>query len=112
MADRTLKTHDTADPITGTCLVGETPVDLTVYATVTFFAKATVDEIEVLVSGVCSQANADGTWVYDQLDADVAQAGLYECELECELANGKKVHFPNTQAANPELQLDADLDGA
>ena len=109
---RTMKRHDTADPITGTVTSTDEPggVDLTVFETVEFSAKATVDGIEVVVGGEVSEANADGSWVYEQLDEDVSEAGLYECEIECTLANGKKVHFPNAKAENPQIQIDEDLD--
>lgn len=108
---RTIKRHDTADPITGTASVPGGPnggtVDLTIYTTVKFQAKGAGGTI---FGGTVSAKNADGTWTYSQVDADVSTADIYGCELECTLANGKKVHFPNEQSENPVLTIDEDID--
>lgn len=111
-AARTMKRHDTADPITGKATSDDEPdgVDLTVFTTVKFQAKADVDGVETLVGGAVTDANADGTWSYDQDDTDVSGAGLYDCELECITSGGKKVHFPNKKSANPQIEVDEDLD--
>jgi hypothetical protein len=107
---RTLKRHDTAEPITGKATSDSEPdgVNLTVFETVNLhFKTAPSGPVQ---GGVVAQANVDGTYVYEQIDTDVSVAGLYEVELECILANGKKVHFPNVKAENPKLTIDEDLD--
>ena len=114
---RVLKRHDTADPITGTASDENGPVDLTVYESVTFQAaidgSPAVIEGEVVVIEAETDDEADrGKWSYEQTDADVSVAGTYDVELECVLANGKKVHFPSAEADNPQLTIDTDLDNA
>ena len=107
---RTMKRHDTADPITGTAMAGGSAVDLSVYSTVEFHAKTTVGEAELIIGGTVTEANADGSWVYAQGTADVAQEGIYDCELECVTPGGLKIHFPSAEADNPKLTIDPDLD--
>lgn len=107
---RTIKRHDTADPITGIASDDNGPVDLTVFDVVRF--QASGGETPILFGGEVEEANADGTWVYQQTDEDVSIPGEYVCELECEMLDGKKIHFPNTASANPTLTIDADLDDA
>lgn len=108
---RIMKRHDTADPITGRVSAPGGPnggtVDLTTFGTVKFQAKTATGGV---IGGTVTSKNADGTWTYQQVDADVSTAGIYGCEIECTLANGRKVHFPNEAADNPVLQIDTDLD--
>lgn len=110
--ERVMKRHDTAEPITGTVRAG-TPavaVDLSVYQTVEMTAKAEINGVETIITGECTLGDDDGEWIFEQTDEDVSDAGVYEVEIECTLANGKKVHFPNAKASNPSLQIDEDLD--
>jgi hypothetical protein len=104
---RTAKRHDTLDPITGTATKNGSPVDLTVFTSVTFFALH--EDGQTIITGLCSDANSDGTWEYQQDDADMSLAGDYSCELEC-VAPGGKVHFPSSQEDNPVLTVDPDVD--
>jgi hypothetical protein len=106
---RTMKRHDTADPITGIASSGSGPVDLTVYTTVNFWAKTATGTV---VGGEVTDANADGTFVYEPTAGDVGTEGMYDMELECITASGKPVTFPNAKAANPQLQIDEDLNDA
>ena len=112
MPDRTMKRHDTADPITGTASDADGPVDLTQFDTVTFMAK--IVDGPTIFEGEASYVTdgTDGKWKYEQVDADVSVANTYKCELECVRLDGKKVHFPSTEAANPELLIEPDLDNA
>lgn len=108
---RTMKRHDTADPITGTVSAPGGPnggtVDLTIYSTVKFHARTTGGAV---VGGTVTSKDAAGNWSYQQLDADVSDAGIYGCEIECTLANGRKVHFPSDAADNPVLTITEDVD--
>lgn len=112
MADpmRIMKRHDTVNPITGQVTTSTGPVDLTVFQTVKFQGKGTISGTPTLIGGTVTTRNADGTWSYQQVDADVSQAGSFSCEIECTMSNGRKVHFPNEYADNPILQIDQDLD--
>lgn len=120
---RTMKTFDDADPITGTVTADGTRVDLSVYETINFHFK--VDGAAEFVGGeavdvetVDGEGGTDpedelpvtrGRFRYEQLPADIDTAATYEVELECILANGKKVHFPNRKAENDTITLDPDL---
>ena len=113
---RTMKRHDTADPITGTASDANGPVDLTVFETVTYQARqepgAALIEGEVVVIQTETGLLADkGKWRYEQSDEDVSVAAGYKSELECVLANGKKVHFPSA-ASVVDLTIVPDLDDA
>ena len=111
---RTMKRHDTIDPITGTVTANGTAVDLRgtadggVYSTVKFFAKSTSGT--AWFGGTVSSAGTAGDWTYTQTDADVSVADTYECEIEATLPNGKKIHFPNDKADNELLTITEDVD--
>jgi hypothetical protein len=131
---RTIKRHDTADPITGTVrqtdrVIGSPTfgqlirADLTAFVTLNFQIK--VEGAPTVVTGVAVNVEvADGPGAnqpdglplnrgkfrYEQVDGDVDTTSVYDVELECILANGKKVHFPNSKVANDKLTIDDDLD--
>ena len=115
---RTMKRHDTADPITGTASDANGPVDLTVFETVTYQAKqdgsGTTPLFEgpaIVVQEETSNVADKGKWRYEQTDEDVSLSGGYKSELECVLPNGKKVHFPSAPAVT-DLTINPDLDDA
>jgi hypothetical protein len=128
---RTLKRHDTADPISGTAFDTDPTTgakrraDLTVFQTITFQMK--LPAVSEVVEGVAECVETvdgpgalqpdglplnRGKWRYAQVDADVDTLGGFKVELECELANGKKVHFPSKEADNETITVEADLDNA
>jgi len=49
-----------------------------------------------------------GRWTYEQSEAAVSVAGLYELEIEA-TKTGNKLTFPNKQADNPGWQIDPDI---
>lgn len=108
---RTMKRHDTADPITGTVSAPGGPnggtVDLTVYTTVKFHMKTAGGAV---IGGTVSSRDAAGNWTYQQIDADVSESGVYGCEIEGTLANGRKVHWPSDATLNPALTITDDVD--
>jgi hypothetical protein len=128
---REMKRHDTADPITGTAYQEDpvtgalTRADLTVFQTIRYqmkvpgantFVGGTAVDIEKTEGA--GQTAADGLplnrgrWRYQQTDDDVDTSGGYAAELECVLANGKKVHFPSREQDNPTVTISNDIDNA
>jgi hypothetical protein len=128
---RTMKTFDTADPITGVVtatdpITGVTSrADLTVYDAINFHFK--VEGASVYVGGTAIDVEtadgsggidpADGLPVnrgrfrYEQVPSDVDTAAIYNCELECILVDGRKVHFPNDKAEDDQITITNDLSG-
>jgi hypothetical protein len=125
-ASRTSKTGDTWEPVTGTARNGDgTPADLRGadlrfmgYADLEDGTTIFIDSNEDTPShGICvnvedeSLDEADrGRYRFEQTVAAVSQDGLYKCELECTMPNGKIITFPSREVNNPEWQLDPDID--
>jgi hypothetical protein len=104
---RTAKRHDTFDPISGVATDGNgAGIDLTQFDSVTLFAD---DGQGNEFSGPLTTREEDGSWTYQQSDADMSVAGVYDIELEC-IDGSEKVHIPNDAAANPKLTITADID--
>lgn len=131
---REMKTHDTADPITGVARSTDPAtgdlvrVDLTVFDSIEFqFRLPAADAVDVIGGPAVDVETVDGAGTpgllfaidglpenrgrfrYEQVDADVDTSGIYNTELECVLGT-KKVHFPSKEAENDTLTLGHDLD--
>lgn len=123
---REMKRHDTADPITFTCRDANGRVDLRVFSTITFQMKVAGAQqwiggaavnIELAEGGGGTDPTDSlpvnrGKGRYVQTDGDVDTAATYVAEVECVLANGKKVHFPSRESANETVTIGNDLDNA
>lgn len=125
-----MKRHDTLDPFTGIVRADGVRVQLNAFASMTLMYSLKVNPLEVLElpavnvevvdgPGVAGEQNAldglpenRGRWRAVQTDVEVDTAGVYEMELECVTAGGKKVHFPSRKEDNETLNIDADLDDA
>jgi hypothetical protein len=126
---RTIKRHDTLDPLTGIVRTDGVRQNLSVFDTIvvhykvadagTFIEVEAEDVEDIDGAGTPGPLNAEdglpenrGKWRAPLADADVDTAGEYELELECTTAAGKKVHFPSRRADNETLTIDPDVDDA
>jgi hypothetical protein len=75
--------------------------------TITMSAPATASGTTVTITG------NRGMVTYQPLSADTSVAGLYNCECSIHWDAGNTLiqKVPNTKAANPQIQIDADLLG-
>jgi len=115
------KRGDTWEPVTGVASDANGPVDLR-GATLRFLAVAQINSIKVYIDsnvpahGPCVNVEdisanvADrGRYRYEMAIAGVSAAGLFKCELEAIMPNGKVITWPSREANNPEWQIDSDI---
>lgn len=50
-----------------------------------------------------------GRYRFEPTEGGVSTVGLYGCECEATMSNGKKITFPNRKSANPQWQIDPDV---
>ena len=120
VVSRISKRNDTGEPVTGVASDAAGPADLRGF-NLRFLAKTIQDGVEIIIDsnagdGVCINVEDEtndpanrGRYRFEPTAGGVDTAGLYSCELECTMPNGKKVTFPSAEALNPYWQIDPDI---
>lgn len=120
VVSRISKRNDTGEPVTGVASDAAGPADLRGFD-LRFLAKTVQDGVEIIIDsnagdGVCINVEDEtgnpadrGRYRFEPTPAGVDVTGLYGCELECTLPNGKLITFPSAEVLNPGWQIDPDI---
>jgi hypothetical protein len=106
-----IKQYDTYPPLLATLTDSNGAIDLTSALIVEFVMRGR--NTGTPVTGNCTVVNATtGQVSYQWASSDTIVADTYDVEFYITWATGGKQTVPNAAAANPVVEVDADLAGA